>query len=316
MITLNTLVSKVAEIITPDYTTSLDIITNIRSITSKYIADNNIKSLVLGISGGLDSAVVAAICTPSAIGIPLIGVSIPMNSTNSHKSQAKWVGDKYCTAFEEFEQWNKNVPMECSMYGSVEVPYYDQIFKTMEKTDSIAKKAGFNVTQFPKNILQGNMKARIRMMTLYDIARKTNGMVLSTDNLSEYLMGFWTICGDVGDYGPIQNLGKGFELPAIAKYLGIEDSIITQPPSDGLMVTEDNTDESQLGANYREVDTIMYIYLGLLPVSDVMKNKLKSDLFSAAEYEPKIGKIIKRYHDMNFKRIGTVNLTRDDILKK
>jgi len=81
------------------------------------------------------------------------------------------------------------------------------------------------------------------------------GMVLSTDNLSEYWMAFWTICGDVGDFNVIQNIMKGMELYDIALYLGVPEKIIQAKPSDGLKVA--GTAEDQLGADYRKIDTIM-----------------------------------------------------------
>lgn len=287
------LVAKVSNINTPSFAVANNTISNIRNKIKQYVVDNKLQSLVLGISGGLDSAVVAALCQKEYTGVPLIGVSIPMSSTNAHKEQAQWVGNTYCDAFEEFNGWDNN-----------------DLFSVIEGTDSIAEKAGFTVSNFPKNVLQGNMKARLRMITLYDLARKTNGLVLSTDNLSEFQMGFWTICGDVGDFGPIQNVGKGFELPKIAEILGVRDDIISQPPSDGLMVTDDNTDEAQLGASYKEVDTIMSIYLG-------DNDELKLNMFEVIKKDPiaaeKISKVLTRYIAMTYKRNGTVNLTREQI---
>jgi len=130
-------------------------------------------------------------------------------------------------------------------------------------------------------------------------------------------MGFWTICGDVGDFGPIQNVGKGFELPAIASALGIREDIISQPPSDGLMVTEENTDEAQLGANYKEVDTIMGIYLGTMSIPDEMKASFKASLFGMIATDldgaQKVANVISRYESLGYKRNGTTNLTRAQI---
>lgn len=284
--------------------TAQNVIANIRTIVKEYVAKNKLKSLVLGVSGGLDSACIAALCQEKYTGVPLIGISIPLKSTNDHMEKAEWVGTNYCTAFEEFNAWEEDYltreTIENNIYNTI--PFYEKMFNVLEKTDGIAIKAGFQVNTFPKNILNGNMKARIRMITLYDLARKTNGMVLSTDNYSELLMGFWTINGDVGDYGPIQNIFKGIELPTIARALGIREDIITQKPSDGLMVTEDNTDEAQLGAEYKYVDAIMIVYLDK---DKTIYNQIKDD--------ETVQKIVNRYEAMTFKRIGTINLTRDEI---
>lgn len=306
------LVAKVSKINTPSDVVANATIKRIRNEIKKYVEDNKLQSLVVGVSGGLDSACVAALCQKEYTGVPLIGVSIPMSSTNAHKEQAQWVGETYCDAFEEFNGWDEYWELDGAYTEGQggQTNMVTEIFNTIEMTDRIAEKAGFKVESFPKNVLQGNMKARLRMITLYDLARKTNGLVLSTDNLSEFQMGFWTICGDVGDFGPIQNVGKGFELPKIAEMLGIREDIITQPPSDGLMVTEDNTDEAQLGASYKEVDTIMSIYLG----DDA---ELKMDMFDLIRKDPeaaeKVSKVVTRYTALEYKRNGTVNLTREQI---
>jgi NAD+ synthetase len=65
---------------------------------------------------------------------------------------------------------------------------------------------------------QGNMKARMRMMILYDLAQLYRGIVISTDNYTEFLTGFWTLHGDVGDYAPIINLWKS-EVFFLSKFL-------------------------------------------------------------------------------------------------
>lgn len=270
------------------------VIQNIRDNIRTYVKTNNLQSLILGVSGGLDSACVAALCQEKYTGVPLIGISIPMNSTNDHREKAKWVGDNFCTSFDEFNGFNELTDNEAQTL-------FDVIFKSIEATNKIAEKAGFKVENFPINILKGNIKARLRMITLYDMARKTNGLVLSTDNYSEYLLGFWTICGDQGDLGPIQNIWKGLELPTIAKALGIREDIITQKPSDGLMVTEANTDEAQIGASYPYVDAIMKTYFE----TNENWNLIKDDQV--------VKNIVKRYETTHFKRIGTVNLTREEI---
>lgn len=307
------LVKEIGEKTTPNENKAMVVIELIRNKIRDYVRENNIKSLVMGVSGGLDSACVAALCQEKYTGIPLIGISIPMSSTNAHKEQAQWVGEKYCTSFEEFDGWDAKF-FESDEAQAYDCPstMYGNVFETLSRTNDLAEKAGFKVENFPIPVLQGNAKARLRMMTIYDLARKTNGLVLSTDNLSEFQMGFWTICGDVGDFGPIQNVGKGFELPAIARALGVREDIITQAPSDGLMVTEDNTDEAQLGASYKEVDAIMYCYLG----NDY---NLKSKLFQLVGTDPetakKVANVIGRYESsvVRYKRNGTINLQRNDI---
>ena len=307
------LIDEIGALTTPTTSQAKSIISKMREKIKAYVVDNNIKSLVVGVSGGLDSACVAALCQEKYTGVPLIGLSIPMSSTNAHKEQAKWVGDNFCTVFEEFTGWDEK------FFESNEAEAYDvsstmhtKVFNVLEQTNVLAEKAGFKTESFPASILDGNLKARLRMITLYDLARKTNGLVLSTDNLSEFQMGFWTICGDVGDYAPLQNIGKGFELPAIARQLDIRNDIIVQAPSDGLMITDDDTDEAQLGANYKEIDTILYCYLRN---DNNFKRKLFSVIADDIEGANKIVKVINRYESnaIVYKRNGIIKLERNEI---
>lgn len=296
------------------------IVANIRSQVKNYITRNNLKSLVVGVSGGLDSAVIAALCQEEFTGVPLIGISIPMSSSNDHKEQAQWVGDNYCSAFEEFKGWDAewNVDVEAGASGAT-TNMLAEVIDTVKQTDKLVQQAGFEVDAITENVLQGNIKARLRMITLMNISRVCNGMLLGTGQLSEdEYMKFFTLGGDDRtDFDCIHNIGKGFEVPAIAKCLGIREDIISQPPSDGLMVTEENTDEAQLGANYQEIDTIMGIYLGTLPVPDEIKNRLKAQLFNLVETDlegaKKVAKVINRYETFKFKFNGTVYLTRAQI---
>ena len=297
--TLNDLVEIVGEILYMDDEKVNKVIDRIRSITKNYVQRNKLKSLVMGVSGGLDSAVVAALSEEKYTGIPLIGLSIPMSSSNAHREQAEWVGNNYCSVFEEFTEWDD------TNNGALK-----DVLDVLEKTDAIAERAGFDVKSFPKNILQGNVKARLRMITLYDLARKTGGLVLSTDNYSEYNVGFWTLCGDVGDFSQIQFLTKGFEVPQLAKALGIRDDIITQPPSDGLGVTDENTDEAQLGADYKTLDTVLMIELGKLEVPDEIKILLKEKLHSIPEQDV-VNNLISKHKSTEFKRQGSFFITRD-----
>jgi NAD+ synthetase len=121
-----------------------------------------------------------------------------------------------------------------------------------------------------KKIARGNIKARTRMILLYDMASTHNGMVLSTDNYTEYLLGFWTLNGDVGDYGMIQKLWKT-EVYAIAQRIANSGFVsnsqrlalqacIDATPTDGLGIT--NSDLDQIGvSSYKEVDEILDRYL-------------------------------------------------------
>ncbi len=290
-------VNAVEKVVKPTQEQVAKSIETIRDIVKKYVAENNLKSLVIGVSGGLDSAVVAAICQEKYIGVPLIGISIPISSSNSHREQAKWVGDTYCSSFMELTSWENKV---------CENSIFDMVSVAVNQNNKAAIDAGFAVESFDNNILQGNIKARLRMITLYDLARKTGGCVVGTSNFSEYWVGFWTLQGDVSDISPIEFVDKGIEEQEIAKYLGIRDDIISQKPSDGLNVTEEDSDEAQLGITYREMTGIMFIEEGIIkdPELIAMYNEIK-DL-------EKVQNIIKRNKATQFKRDGCYMIKRSE----
>ena len=271
---------------------SLNIVSNIREEIRNYVNKNNLKSLVVGVSGGLDSAVVAALCQEKFTGVPLIGVHIPLSTSDEHSEQADWVGEMYCTSYSTFTK-------------QLEEDSIDLLVDLLDFNETSTVKLSGVLEDSNTAIRQGNFKARIRMIALYDMARLHNGIVLSTDNYSEYLAGFWTLHGDVGDFGPIQYVYKGLELPYIASALGVREDIITQPPSDGLGVTDDNTDEAQLGCDYPTFDTIM---VGLLGSSSTTQR-----LASLEKKNPTINKVINRHTSTTFKRDGDVNPNRSAI---
>ena len=280
---LQALVAETKKEFKPSEEKCNEVIANIRREVKSYVEKNKLKSLVVGVSGGLDSAVVAALCQEKYTGVPLIGLSIPMNSLTAHKEQADWVGNVYCTAYENVRWLDKDAPK-----------IIDDIIFNNENVSCPSDDKRY--------IRQGNIKARLRMITLYDMARLNDGLVLSTDNYSEYLAGFFTIFGDQGDFGPIQYIYKGLELPYVAQALNIREDIITQPPSDGLGVTEENTDEAQLGCNYETFDTIMIKYL---KSNDAERGELKKN--------PVAKQVIDRHETTAFKRIGPISLSRETI---
>ena len=151
---------------------------------SNYLITNNIKTQILGISGGLDSTVCAAICheVSKQTGIPLIGRSLPTKYNKKEETTvADLVGKAFCDDFQTFNIGN--------IYENV----LDELVETSEEQTPIAN---------------GNIQARLRMIYLYILASIHKGLVIDTDNLTEYNLGFWTLHGDVGDYKPIGDLWK------------------------------------------------------------------------------------------------------------
>ena len=164
--------------------------------TQKYLEDNNLWAMILGISGGIDSTVTAAICSEVEKRNPEIkfyGVSLPCTSnTIDENNSAAACMKAFC---KEDQYWTENLQKEF-----------------------LFMRASFSQRHFPTTIGLGNIKARLRMMYLYDLANYTSGLVMDTDNLTEHYLGFFTIHGDVCDFNPIGGLWK-HEVYDLAKYL-------------------------------------------------------------------------------------------------
>lgn len=167
--------------------------------TENYICNNNLKCMVLGISGGIDSTVVAAICheVSKRTGVPLIGRSLPTKfNKEGETTTADLVGKAFCDDY-------KICPIQ-------EV-YEDFILHIRNCEMPLGLWSGSD-HQTP--VANGNIQARLRMVYLYNLASIYKGLVMDTDNLTENNLGYWTIHGDVGDFNPIGGLWKTevFEL--------------------------------------------------------------------------------------------------------
>ncbi len=266
-----------------DYRTAIE---NIREELKNYLVSSSLKSLVLGVSGGIDSALTIALAKPicDELNIPIISRSITIKTNKPDEIlRAKMCGEAFSHDFREIDLSKA----------------FDILQQTVTEDFETADK---EIVEYKIRI--GNIKARTRMIYLYDIAGKNKGMVLSTDNYTELLLGFWTLHGDVGDYGMIQNLWKtevynmskylvrNFDNKAQAKAL---QSCIDATPTDGLGIT--NSDLDQIGAkSYSEVDVILI---------DMLKNNEKSKY--------KNHKVVQRYRNSMFKRENPYNIPRNKI---
>lgn len=164
--------------------------------TQKYLENNNLYAMILGISGGLDSTVTAAICHEVEKRNPELkfyGISLPCTSNTIDENNSANVCMKaFC---KEGQYWTENLQKEYMLM-----------------------KATCCQRHSPTTIGQGNIKARLRMIYLYDLANYTKGLVMDTDNLTEHYLGFFTIHGDVCDLNPIGGLWK-HEVYELAKYI-------------------------------------------------------------------------------------------------
>lgn len=247
-----------------------------------YILKNNIETLVLGISGGIDSTVCAAICHAVSQQIPvgIIGRSITIVSNkDEERNTASLVGNAFCSNFKEiilndlFESFKNTILLN-------------------EGTDCITP------------ISQGNIKCRMRMIYLYHLASVYKGMTIDTDNLTEHNLGFFTVNGDVFDYNPIGGLWKT-EVYEFAKWL-VEhvdekqaeaiNTSIALTPTDGLGIS--NSDLDQIGCrNYQEVDKVLNSILNFTTVDNF--GRVINTIGSS-----NVDKVMSRHNASAYKRLS------------
>ena len=188
------------------------------------------QSLIIGISGGIDSSVTSTLCAMT--GLKTIVVLMPIKQIASQHDLSlkhkKWLKDKF-----------KNVESH-----TIEL---DEVFKSFQ----------LKLSDFDSKHGLANSRARIRMTSLYQIAAANNGIVVGTGNkVEDFGVGFYTKYGDCGvDILPIADCTKT-DVWDLGKELGILDEIITAQPTDGLW-DDGRTDVGQLGLTYQELEEAM-----------------------------------------------------------
>jgi NAD+ synthase len=184
------------------------------------------KGVVLGLSGGVDSSVVAVLCH-RAFPKNTLAVLMPCYSNKEDMAHARMVANKF------------SIPTRTVALDSV----FDGLLKVLpdDKVDPLINR-----------LAQGNIKARLRMLTLYYFANRLKYIVVGAGNRDELAVGYFTKYGDGGvDIQPLGNLLKG-ELRGLARFLAVPEPIINKPPSADLW--EGQTDEGELGFSYDELD--------------------------------------------------------------
>jgi NAD+ synthase len=195
----------------------------------QYLQDNKLECFVIGVSGGIDSALVSTLCAQTYK--KTIVVSMPIHQHPDQLSRA----DKHIA-------WLKEKYPNVSSYTKDLTPLFENFKLLFEKEDKLAL---------------ANSRSRLRMTTLYHISAENKGIVVGTGNkVEDFGIGFFTKYGDGGvDISPIADLTKT-EVRQMAEELGIIKEILTANPTDGLW-DDNRTDEDQIGASYKELEWIM-----------------------------------------------------------
>jgi len=178
------------------------------------------EGVVLGISGGVDSALTAALAK-KALGDKVLGLLIPCHSTPTDLEHARLVADKFGIETEYVDL----------------SPVFDRLMASLPRGSDLAV---------------ANLKPRLRMATLYYFANSRNDLVAGAGNKSELTVGYFTKYGDGGaDILPLGDLLKS-QVRELARELGVPEEIIAKPPSAGLWAGQ--TDEGEMGITYDELD--------------------------------------------------------------
>lgn len=231
----------------------------------KDYADNaGIKGFVIGVSGGIDSAVTSTLCART--GLDLLCVEMPIHQGIKQVDRANdhinWLHEQYPNVSRQ--------PVNLT-------PIFDSFVAAMPPV----------VNEEERFMSLANTRARLRMTTLYYFAALKKYLVAGTGNkVEDFGIGFYTKYGDGGvDLSPIADLLKT-EVYEVGAYLGIIDSIMTAAPTDGLW-GDNRTDEDQIGASYPELEWAM----------KKMDQGKKAEDFSGRERE--VFEIYVRYNSMN-----------------
>lgn len=188
------------------------------------VKNSGSRGIVMGLSGGIDSAVVAALCKQAVGRKNLFVLFLPCNSNAQDLKDAKLVSDK--------------LKLKAKLVDLSGV--YNNFLKILPPAGSLAR---------------GNLKPRLRMCALYYFANKLNYLVCGTGNKSELMVGYFTKFGDGGvDILPIADLFKR-QVRKLAQELKIPQGIIDKPPTAGLWPGQ--TDEGEMGITYNELDDIL-----------------------------------------------------------
>jgi NAD+ synthase len=236
-------------------------ISNYKELTSRivkwlgdYVVENpSIKAFVVGVSGGIDSAVSSTLA--ASTGFPTYAIGMPIHQKEEQESLSDahldWLQTNFDNVITHKFDLTKTFDTFCSSMGEFDV----------------------------NTLALANSRSRLRMVTLYQVATSVNGIVVGTGNkVEDYGVGFYTKYGDGGvDIAPIADLYKT-EVWQLGKHLGVDQRIIDAKPTDGLW-DDGRTDEDQIGTSYEMLEWVMERGLTSDPKSISDEEKQAIDIY-------------------------------------
>jgi len=252
------------------------------SFITKWLKSYNAKAgtqgFVVGVSGGIDSAVVSTLCAKT--GAPTLVIEMPIHQAkdqvNRGQTHIKWL----CNNFSNVQHTQLDLTSS-----------YDDFVRSLEKVEDLHK------NQDLKNLTLSNTRSRMRMTSLYAIAGLHGMLVCGTGNkVEDFGVGFYTKYGDGGvDLSPIANLMKS-EVFALGKAMGVTELILNARPTDGLW-DDGRTDEDQIGATYDELEWAMRIQ---------MKEGNTPDTKTFGKREAEVWNIYLQRHKANLHKMNPI----------
>lgn len=205
------------------------------------------KGAIVGLSGGIDSSCVAALCK-RAFPDEVLGVIMPCHNNPQDAEDARMLAEK------------------------LDIPYH--VIELNEPFNWFVRKfTGEEYDVYCNDMTIANIKPRLRMTTLYYLAARKNYLVVGTSNKTEMVVGHFTKYGDGGvDILPLANLVK-YEVKKLAAELGIPQQIIDRAPSAGLWLG--HCDEQEMGVTYKELDNYIVTGGGTEQVKSIIQNLIE-----------------------------------------
>jgi NAD+ synthase len=207
----------------------------------EYVSNMNAKGAVIGLSGGVDSATIATLCSKALGGKNVLALMMPEKETKKQQDidEAKVIAEQF------------NIETQLVDLTSITESFYDAI-PVFDPSDKLCK---------------GNIKARTRMIILYYYANKLNKVVCGSSDKSETLMGYFTKWGDgAADIAPIMDLYKT-QVRKLAIHLGIPENLALKPSTPALW--PDQSAENELGIKYETLDLILYGLERFMPAEEI-----------------------------------------------